>query len=65
MSDAETLKNEVKKLSARAVAMKMKLHDLSEELPHGWESVVSVAEETREAYRLLAEKRAALAAAEA
>ena len=33
MSDLETLKAEIKKLSAKATQAKMDLHDLSEELP--------------------------------
>ena len=33
MSDVETLKAEIKKLSAKAMQAKMDLHDLSEELP--------------------------------
>ena len=35
MSDVDTLKAEIKKLSARAMHAKMNLHDLSEELPIG------------------------------
>ncbi|WP_448189571.1 CCE_0567 family metalloprotein [Azospirillum sp. sgz301742] len=64
MSDAATLKDEIKKLNARATAKKMDLHDLSEELPVMWERIPDVAQETYEAYRLLAEKRAALKALE-
>lgn len=33
MSDIDALKDEIKKLNARATAKKMDLHDLSEELP--------------------------------
>ena len=33
MSDVESLKAEIKKLSAKAMQAKMDLHDLSEELP--------------------------------
>ena len=36
MSDVETLKAEIKKLSAKATQAKMDLHDLSEELPLQW-----------------------------
>ncbi len=36
MSDLETLKAEIKKLSAKAMQAKMDLHDLSEELPLQW-----------------------------
>lgn len=60
MSDHETLKAEVKKLSAQAMQAKMDLHDLSEELPIGVENVIAVAERVRDTYAALAEKRAAL-----
>lgn len=57
MSDVETLKAEIKKLSSAATAAKMDLHDLSEELPIGWEKAVAVAERTEAAYRKLQEAR--------
>lgn len=60
MSDVEILKAEVKKASARAMQAKMDLHDLSEELPQGIENVMEVAERTRDAYALLAAKKAEL-----
>ncbi|MCB2014815.1 MAG: hypothetical protein KDE55_24810 [Novosphingobium sp.] len=65
MSDVETLKAEVKKASARAMQAKMDLHDLSEELPQGIENVMEVAERTRDAYALLAAKKAELKKMEA
>ena len=46
MSDVEALKAEIKKLSARAMNAKMNLHDLSEELPIGWETVLDVAQKS-------------------
>ena len=64
MTDAAALKDEIRKLNARATAKKMDLHDLSEELPVNWERIPAVAQETYEAFRLLAEKRAALKALE-
>lgn len=64
MSDIETLKAEIKKLSTRATTMKMNLHDLSEELPISWETIPKVAEETFIAYRELAAARAKLKQAE-
>lgn len=64
MTDAATLKDEIKKLNARATAKKMDLHDLSEELPVSWERIPEVAQETFEAFKLLAEKRAQLKALE-
>jgi len=62
MSDVETLKAEIKKLSARATSKKMDLHDLSEELPIAWETILDVAQETYDAYKVLTEKRAELKA---
>ncbi len=38
MSDVETIRAEIKKLSAKAMQAKMDLHDLSEELPQGLET---------------------------
>ena len=53
MSDIDTLKAEIKKLSARATTMKMNLHDLSEELPVNWPTIMIVAQETYDAYTAL------------
>jgi len=36
MSDRETLKAELREVSAKAIQTKMDLHDLSEELPINW-----------------------------
>lgn len=60
MSDAEALKAEIKKLSAQATKAKMDLHDLSEELPIGWERIMEVAAVARDAYANLTEARARL-----
>jgi hypothetical protein len=60
MSDLDTLKAEVKKLSARAMQAKMDLHDLSEELPINWEKVLDVARIAYDAFATLEGKRAAL-----
>jgi hypothetical protein len=62
MSDIDQVKEEIRKLSARATAMKMELHDLSEELPAGWERILEVAERTRAAYEALGAARARLKA---
>ena len=62
MSDTERLKEDVRKFSARATAAKMELHDLSEELPQGWERIMEVAEKTRAAYAALQEAREKLKA---
>jgi hypothetical protein len=53
MSSVDELKAEIKKLSAKATNMKMNLHDLSEELPINWTSILSIAQETHEAYAAL------------
>lgn len=65
MSDIETLKSEIKRLSARAMQAKMDLHDLSEELPVNWPSIPHVAQQAHEAFALLERKRAELKACEA
>jgi hypothetical protein len=60
MSDVDTLKAEVKKLSARAMQAKMDLHDLSEELPINWEKILEVARGAHDAFAALEGKRAEL-----
>jgi hypothetical protein len=60
MSDVETLKGEIKKLSARAMSLKMDLHDLSEELPINWQSIMGIAQKTYDAFEELEKKRASL-----
>ena len=60
MSDVETLQAEIRVLSARATNMKMNLHDLSEELPINWQSIMSVAQQTSDAFKALEVARAAL-----
>jgi hypothetical protein len=60
MSDLDTLKAEVKKLSARAMQAKMDLHDLSEELPINWEKILDVAQGAYNAFATLESKRAEL-----
>jgi hypothetical protein len=63
MEDKEALKSEVKKLNARAMEARMALHDLSEELPAGLETVMDVAEKTVAAFQSLEAARKKLAAA--
>lgn len=53
MSEVETLKAEIKKLSAKAINAKMNLHDLSEELPVNWTSIPEVAKAALDAYAAL------------
>ena len=62
MEDIETLKAQIKKLNAQATNLKMNLHDLSEDLPTGWEKIPEVAAQAYEAYKSLTEARSRLAA---
>jgi len=65
MADIDALKTEVKKLSARAMNLKMNLHDLSEELPINWQTIPDIAQQAYEAFKALEAKRAELKQAEA
>ena len=65
MSDIETLKAEIKKLSSRATTAKMNLHDLSEDLPVNWQNIMTTAEAACAAYKELEEARAKLKSLEA
>jgi hypothetical protein len=60
MTEVETLKAEIKKLSARAMQAKMDLHDLSEELPVNWRNILEVAQRAHDAFEILEQKRASL-----
>jgi hypothetical protein len=62
MEDMEAIKAEIKKLNAQATQLKMDLHDLSEELPVGWERIPEVAAKTHQAYEKLTAARQKLAA---
>lgn len=64
MSELETLKADIKKLSAKATQAKMDLHDLSEELPLNWQSIMVVAQRAHEAFAELEKKREDLKAQE-
>ncbi|MEN6584514.1 MAG: CCE_0567 family metalloprotein, partial [Sulfuricella sp.] len=55
MDEMEELKARVKKLNAQATQLKMDLHDLSEDLPTGWEKIPEVAKRTFEVYQALTE----------
>jgi hypothetical protein len=57
MDDADALKAEIKKLSARAMQAKMDLHDLSEELPVNWDRIPELAQRAYELFRELDAKR--------
>lgn len=65
MSDIESLKAEIKKLSAKATNAKMNLHDLSEELPVNWTSILDVAQATHDAFAALEAARKQLKLLEA
>lgn len=65
MSDIETLKAELKKLSAKSVSAKMDLHDLSEELPKDWERIPEIAARTHAIFAELSARRAELKKLEA
>jgi hypothetical protein len=60
MSDVDALKAEIKKLSARAMQAKMDLHDLSEELPINWRTILEVAQRAHDSFAILESKRAEL-----
>lgn len=62
MSDVDTLKAEIKKLSSKSVTWKMNLHDLSEDLPTNWQNILEVAQETYATFKALDEARKALKA---
>ncbi len=65
MSGIDELKADIKKLSAKATNMKMNLHDLSEELPINWGTILTVAQETYDTYAALEAARAKLKELEA
>ena len=60
MSEIDAMKAEVKKLSAQAIKAKMDLHDLAEELPLGWQTIMDVAARAEDAYRRLEDARSHL-----
>ncbi len=55
------MKARVKRLAFEASQTKLDLHDLSEELPNGWERIMQVAERTYKKYAELAAARQQLA----
>lgn len=65
MSDVEELKAKIKKLSSRAVTQKMNLHDLAEDLPIDWTTIMTVAQQTYDAYEALEAARKELKEQEA
>ncbi|MCY1556183.1 Rop-like protein [compost metagenome] len=62
-TDTDELKLRVRKLNAQATQAKMDLHDLSEDLPTGWEKIPEVSRRCHDAHAALMAARQALAAA--
>ncbi len=62
MSEYDEKKDQVRRLSSRAMQLKMDLHDLSEELPLNWELVPGIAQKTHDAFKELEGARAELKA---
>ncbi len=62
MEEIDILKAEIKRLNAQATQLKMDLHDLSEDLPTGWERIPEVAAKAHQAYEKLTVARQKLAA---
>ncbi|MCK9893239.1 CCE_0567 family metalloprotein [Frankia sp. AgB32] len=52
--DPEAARKRLRRLNSRASQLKLDLHDLSEELPLGWESILDVAQRTYDAYAEIA-----------
>lgn len=63
MEGIAALKDRIKKLERKVVTLKLNLHDLSEELPIGWQTIPDVADQAYQAYLELSEAKAALQAA--
>ena len=62
-TEADELKARLKKANAQATQAKMDLHDLSEDLPTGWENILPVAQRCHDTHAVLMELRKAVAAA--
>jgi hypothetical protein len=63
--DVNELKTRVRKLNTKCGQLKMRLHDLSEDLPNDWQTIMEVAKETHEGFAELAAAKKALSEAEA
>lgn len=61
----DELKLKVRKLNTKCGQLKMRLHDLSEDLPNDWTDIMQVAQETYDGFAELAAAKKALAEAEA
>ncbi|MEI9413985.1 CCE_0567 family metalloprotein [Mesorhizobium sp. Cs1321R2N1] len=64
MSDIEELQKKVRKLQSRAGTAKMDLHDLTEDLPLNWRTIMTVARKTFDVFAELDTARRELAALE-
>ena len=60
MPETDSLKLEIRKLSATAMQAKMDLHDLSEELPINWDKIPAIAQRAHDAFQRLEGLRAEL-----
>lgn len=61
----DDLKLKVRKLNTKCGQLKMNLHDLSEDLPNHWQTIMEVAKKTYDGFAELAAAKKELAAAEA
>ncbi len=57
----DELKARIKRLGFEASQLKLDLHDLTEELPNGWEQIMQVADRTYKKYAELAAAKQQLA----
>jgi hypothetical protein len=62
-TEADELKARLKKANAQATQAKMDLHDLSEDLPTNWETILLVAQRAHDTHATLMDLRKAVAAA--
>nr|AAD17266.1 unknown [Frankia sp. EuIK1] len=53
-TDEAALKARLRKMNSKASQLKLDLHDLSEELPLGWENILDLARRTYDAYAEIA-----------
>lgn len=56
-TDADQLRNQIRKLNSKAGQMKMDLHDLAEGLPTDYQKLKEVAAETYEIFRQIDEMK--------
>ncbi len=61
MPTKDELRARIKRLGFEASQLKLDLHDLTEELPNGWEQIMQVADRTYKKYAELASAKQQLA----